>query len=335
MSSSLSSPPSSWASLVSRLSSRTVSRPFAVLLMVVVGLLWATAGVLTRQVQHATGVEITFWRSLLTAVSMILLLTAWRGLGFWRRIRWKDPLLWLSGLCWAVMFTAFMMAISFTTVANVLIVTALGPVFTALSSRLFLGYRLPVRTWLAIVAAVLGVAYMYATKFNLEKQQEMLGIGIAVMVPMASSVQFLLMHREKQRTHRLQTQAISKGLEGAHEQERDMLPTLLIGALLSAAFCLPFVLPFQASAQDMVWLCTLGMFQLAIPCSLLMVASRALHAPEISLLSQLETIFGILLSWWGAGEVPDSAVWIGGGVVLGALATNELLGWKKHRKSLS
>jgi drug/metabolite transporter (DMT)-like permease len=332
MSSSLSPPPFSWGSLVSRLSSETVSRPFGVLLMVVVTLLWATAGVLTRQVRQASGVEITFWRSLLTAVSMIMLLTAWRGLGSWRRIRWMDPLLWLSGLCWAIMFTAFMMAISFTTVANVLIMTALGPVFTALSSRLFLGYRLPMRTWMAIVAAVLGVAYMYATKFNLERRQEMLGVSIALMVPISASVQFLLMHREKQRAHRVRIQAAAEGMETVREQGRDMLPALLIGALLSAAFCLPFVLPFQASARDMVWLSMLGMFQLAIPCSLLMVASHALHAPEVSLLAQLETIFGILLAWWGAGEVPDSAVWIGGGVVLGALATNELLGWKKYRK---
>ena len=34
---------------------------------------------------------------------------------------------WLSACCWCVMFTAFMVAITLTTVANVLITLALGP----------------------------------------------------------------------------------------------------------------------------------------------------------------------------------------------------------------
>ncbi|MDO5653319.1 MAG: DMT family transporter [Brachymonas sp.] len=296
--------------------------------MVVVTLLWATAGVLTRQVQHAQGVEVTFWRSVLTAVSMVLILTVWRGPGYWRRVPWADTTVWLSGLLWGIMYTSFMMAISFTTVANVLIMTALNPMFTALASRIFLKHRLPMRTWVAIAVAVLGIAYMYATKLNFGQGREMVGIALALLVPVSASMQFLLMHREKQRAQRLREQALQDG-SGHVQQGRDMLPAVLMGAVLSAAFCLPFV-PFQASAGDMVWLSLLGMFQLAIPCSLLVVASRVLHAPEVSLLGQLETIFGILFAWWGAGEVPGMPVFIGGGMVLGALAINELLGWKEH-----
>ena len=39
--------------------------------------------------------------------------------------------LWLSGLCWSVMFTAFMVALTLTSVANVLVTMAVGPFFTA------------------------------------------------------------------------------------------------------------------------------------------------------------------------------------------------------------
>ena len=309
--------------------------------MVMVTALWATAGVLARRIQYAQGVEVTFWRSVLTASSMVLILSLWRGTGFWRHVDWRDRALWSSALCWSVMFTAFMMAMSFTTVANVLIMVALGPVFTALSSRIFLKHRLPLRTWCAIVLAVAGIVYMYAAQFRVAHQRELLGLGIALLVPVAASFQWVLMHREKQRARNALNARNTLNAPSAKNaqnttqtapaaENRDMLPAIIIGAVLSALYCLPFAMPPQASVADMGWLAVLGMFQLAIPCSLLVVVSRALHAPELSLLALLETLFGILFTWWGAGEVPSSSVIIGGSVVIGALAINELLGWRQR-----
>ena len=112
-----------------------------------------------------------------------------------------------------------------------------------------------------------------------------------------------------------------------------MLPAIIIGAILSALYCLPFVWPPQASAADMGWLAVLGTFQLALPCALIVIVSRALPAPELALLGLLETIFGILFTWWGAGEVPSSSVIIGGSIVIGALALNELLGARQRNVS--
>jgi drug/metabolite transporter (DMT)-like permease len=46
----------------------------------------------------------------------------------------------------------------------------------------------------------------------------------------------------------------------------------------------------------------------------------------MALLALLEIIFGILLAWVGAGEVPDASVLAGGTLVIAALAANELMG---------
>jgi drug/metabolite transporter (DMT)-like permease len=48
-----------------------------------------------------------------------------------------------------------------------------------------------------------------------------------------------------------------------------------------------------------------------------------LPAPEIALLALLEVIFGVLLAWLGAGEVPADSTLAGGALVLAALAANE------------
>ena len=74
----------------------------------------------------------------------------------------------------------------------------------------------------------------------------------------------------------------------------------------------------------------LGLGQLAIPCVLSVICARVLKAPEISLLQLLEVIFGILLAWLGAHEVPTNSVLIGGAVVISALVVNELIGWKNR-----
>ncbi len=60
----------------------------------------------------------------------------------------------------------------------------------------------------------------------------------------------------------------------------------------------------------------------------LVVASRALLAPEIALLGLLEVVLGPLWAWLGAGETPAAATLIGGSLVLAALAGNELAAMK-------
>jgi drug/metabolite transporter (DMT)-like permease len=59
-------------------------------------------------------------------------------------------------------------------------------------------------------------------------------------------------------------------------------------------------------------------------------AARTLSAPEVALLALLEVLFGVAWAWMGAGEEPSSAVIVGGALVLGALAGNELIAlWRR------
>ena len=60
------------------------------------------------------------------------------------------------------MFTAFMVALTLTNVANVLVTMALGAAAHRAGGALRLGHRLPARTWAAIVVAGVGIAWMYA-----------------------------------------------------------------------------------------------------------------------------------------------------------------------------
>ena len=91
-----------------------------------------------------------------------------------------------------------------------------------------------------------------------------------------------------------------------------------------------WISPTRATAEVLPGLFPRIRSQLAIPCALAVVCARVLQAPEIALLALLEVIFGILLAWLGAGEVPGQPVLAGGALVIGALVLNEWLGWRQR-----
>lgn len=283
----------------------------AVLLMIACTLMWSIAGVVTRQLDAARSFEVTFWRSLFNAAALLLALLAMRGSALWSDIRRGGIALWFSALCWAVMYTNFMLALTLTTVATVLITMAISPLVTALFSRAFLRYRLPARTWSAIGLAGIGIAWMFGRQ-AIAGGASMTGALVALGVPLAAAANWTLLQ------HLHQRHAADPSIE-----EPQMLPAVLLGAAMSAAITLPLALPFSATAHDLGWLALLGVVQLAIPCLIVVRLSRVLAAPEISLLGLLEVIFGVLLVWVGAGEAPGSDALAGGALVLAALVGNE------------
>lgn len=282
----------------------------AVWLMVLAATMWSIAGVVTRQLEATRSFELTFWRSAFNALALVLLLSGLRGPRvLWAALQGGGRALWLSGLCWCVMFTAFMVALSLTTVANVLVTMSVGPLFTALLARAVLGHRLALRTWVAIALAGVGIGWMYGHGYSAGDSRHLLGTVVALAVPVAAAVNWTLLQH----------------LRGQAGGGADMLPAVLLGALLSALITLPLAWPLQASAHDLRLLALLGVVQLAVPCLLAVAAARVLPGPELALLSLLEVLLGVLWAWLGGGEAPTAAVLTGGALVLFALAGNEAL----------
>jgi drug/metabolite transporter (DMT)-like permease len=280
--------------------------------MVANAAMWSIAGVVTRQLDAAHGFEVTFWRSVFTVLSLLVLLPLMQGRAVFAHMLRAGRLLWLSGLCWSVMFTAFMMALTLTTVANVLITLSIGPLLTAVVARWTLKHPIANRTWLAIAVAGAGIAWMFADQLG---QEGLAGSLVALAVPFAAAGNWTLVQHASQRGLQL-----------------DLVPAVMVGAFLSALYTLPMAWPLTASSHDLQLLALLGLVQLAIPCVLAVFCARVLQAPEVSLLALLEVIFGIALAWWGANEVPQPQVFQGGLLVLLALVANEWLGWRQRQQ---
>ncbi len=290
-----------------------LSHKQAVMLMIACTMMWSIAGVVTRHLEQAKSFEVTFWRSFFTLVSLLIILPLIHGKSLLSKFKQGGWYLWVSGVCWSIMFTAFMTALTMTSVANVLITLSLGPMLTALFARLFIGHKLPLRTIASIVVAGLGIAYMYAAQIDLSDMRQLAGMLVALGVPIAAAVNWTLVQHSQAQGH-----------------DVDLVPAVMVGAFISSLITLPLSMPFQATGNDVAWLAMLGLVQLAIPCALAVVCARYLKAPEVSLLALLEIIFGIALAWVGANEKPGLPVLLGGGLVLGALAFNEWLGMRER-----
>jgi drug/metabolite transporter (DMT)-like permease len=276
-----------------------MTRSTGVALMVAAPVLWSSAGVVTRHIQAAGPAEQVFWRSGF-AFLFILVVLLFQRTSPWKAVRAAGVPGLVSGLMWAIMFTAFLFALSMTTTANALVVMSLSPLLTALFASLFLKDPVPVRTWLAAAAAGVGIALMFAS--SLEKH--FLGMAIAFVIPVAAAINVVVLR--------------------ASAAKLDLVPAVMLGGALSCLIALPFALPFTATERDLALLAFLGVTQLGLPCMLLVLASRALLAPEIALLGLLEVVLGPLWAWLGAGEEPARHTLTGGAVVLAALAGNEL-----------
>jgi drug/metabolite transporter (DMT)-like permease len=275
-----------------------MTRGRAVALMLLIPVLWSSAGVVTRHVERAEPFEQVFWRSLFACLFAGLILVFKKNNLFSALLSAGLPGL-LSGAMWAVMFTAFIFALSLTTTANTLVVMSVSPLLTAVLARLVLSDPVPTRTWIAAGAAVVGIAWM----FSADLSTHVAGMMIASLIPMAAAVNVVTLRASAARL--------------------DLIPAVMLGGALSCLIALPFALPFSASGRDVVLLALLGVFQLGLPCVLLVVVSRYLPAPEIALLGLLEVVLGPLWAWLGAGEAPAQATLAGGAVVLIALAANE------------
>ncbi|MDT7834735.1 DMT family transporter [Aquabacterium sp. OR-4] len=300
----------------------TLNHSRAVALMLLITLMWSIAGVVSRHFEAARGFEVTFWRSAFNVLALVVVLGALRGRALWRDLRHGGWPLWASGLCWMVMYTNFMLAITMTTVATVLITMSIAPLLTALFSRVFLRHAMPLRTWLAIAVAGAGIAWMFGSQALAQNAGggSMAGALVALGVPIAGASNFTLLQWLHQR------HAADPAVA-----EPEMLPAVLIGALLSALLTLPMALPFQATGHDLSLLAMLGLVQLAIPCLLVVRVAKVLPAPEISLLGLLEVIFGVLWAWLGAGEAPGATALQGGALVIGALLANEAVALRGRR----
>ncbi len=278
------------------------THPYALGVALVAGgaVCWSFGGLVVRTLE-ASAWEIVFWRSAFMAVVVGSYLAIWRRRTALYALRHAPGIMLLSGLCLSGSFIVFILAVKQTTVANVLVVTASAPLMAALMARVIL--REPVRwnTWLAMVAALAGVGLMVNDSLSTH--------GLAGSLLSACCAACFATNMVVLRTR----------------PDVDMMPTVVLGGVMSAAITLPLAWPFPAPLHEVPWLAFLGVVQLGLGLVLFTIGLRYLPAAQASLVALLETVLGPLWVWIAISETPSAGGLLGGAIVLAALVVNILV----------
>jgi drug/metabolite transporter (DMT)-like permease len=272
-------------------------------------LCWASAGVLVRNMEVHDGWKITFWRSLFMTLFLLGVISFQHGRRLPERMRamgWPGI---VTGLLFALMFISFILALSTTTVANTLVLGSVSPFVAALFGRLFLLEAVLPRTWIAMIAALAGIVVMF---FDSISGGVWTGNLIALCIPIAFATSVVILRKSR--------------------AEVDMIPSIFLAGIFSMILTLPFAMPLSVSPGDLGLLATMGVVQLGLGLMLFMLAVPHLSSAEITLLSVLEIIFGVVSTWMLVGERPANATLLGGGIVIGALVANQIAGLRQARR---
>ena len=280
-----------------------------VLLVVLAGLLWSFMGLAVRHIETAGTWAILFWRAA-GMVPVLLAFIAWRSGGHpLERLRRVGVagVLGAFGLVFA--FAGAIYALQATTVANAVFLFAASPFMAALLGWIIL--REPVRpaTWAAI--AVAGVGMFVMVRDGLAGGET--AGNLAALLSAFGFAAFTLTLR--------------------WGKLEDMMPAVVLGGLFSMAVAV-VVLGVRAEVlavpvKDIVISAAMGAGMLATGMALYTLGSRVVPAADLTLLSMVEVLLAPVWVWLVLGETASAGTFLGGGILLVAIAGNALSGLRR------
>lgn len=280
-------------------------------LVLLSGVFLATAGIFVRAMESAGDWEIVFYRSLATAVFLLLVLGVRDGgrlITSFRAAGWAPV---VAGFFISIAFLCFILSMTRTTVANTLFLLSAAPLLAAFLGWVVLRESVRRATWIAMLAAMVGVGLMVANGLAG-------GAPLGDLLALGAAVGFACFTVTLRRT-----------------PEADMLPAVFYGSLFAMLWTGPTAFVFGQglgiSTHDLLLCVGLGVVQMGFGLIAFIVGARHLSAAEATLLSLSEVVLGPLLVWWFFAEVPASLTLVGGAIVLTALAGNALSGARRKR----
>lgn len=261
------------------------------MLVAFAALLWSTAGVYVRLLPYDVWTLLT-WRSGFAGLSLSLFFLVRHGRGAVAAIRAIGrpglvaiPLATISMSC-------FVVALAFTTVANVMVIYATVPFVAAAIAWLWTGERATPRTLLASAIALVGVLVMAAAPAG---ARDMAGNALALLMTVAFGAQLVMARRYP-------------GL--------DMMPVNAIAALVCTLVYWPLSNMMLPPPADLALLAVFGVTTTAMAYMLFLIGGRHIPSGEAGLVGLLDVVLGPVWVWLLFDERPARSALLGGGIVL-------------------
>ncbi len=220
--------------------------------------------------------------------------------------------LWALGaaLLQSLGLVMFVVALEYTSAANVLIFFATTPLLAAVMAWGVLGERVGPVTWAAIAVVLAGIVVIASGSLG---SVHLFGDFLALLDAIAIAGFYVIIRRHK---------------------DVDLVPAMGLGLLFAAVLTLPFFDFSDIRPIQWLWIALGGGIVVPLALILLTLGPRYLAAPEVAMLGLLETVIGPFWVWLVLREEPGIRSLIGGAIIVAALLIHAIVRLRSVRRSL-
>jgi drug/metabolite transporter (DMT)-like permease len=258
-------------------------------IMILTSVLWSSGGILIKLV-NVGPLAVSGLRSLIAAAIIFIYLK-------------KPKFTWslyqvLGAVAYASMAITFVAATRLTTSANAVLLQYTAPIYVAILGGVILKEKVALKDWITIAVTLIGVGLFFVDSFGFGG---LMGNVLAIISGFCFAL-FIVCSRQ--------------------QKEGSPMETILLGNIVTAVACMPFVVSADYDMTSIVGIISLGIIQFGIPYVLYGIAIKHIRALDAVMIAVIEPILNpvwVLIFW---GEKPGSWAILGGIIVLAAVTYN-------------
>ena len=213
----------------------------------------------------------------------------------------------LGGFVLSFSFVAFVVAMSNTTVANVVFIISTQTMFLAIFGYFYLKEKVSLIGLISILLAMSGIIIMVGDSIS---GGSLFGNIVALAIPINFAILVMIIRKNT---------------------KFDMVPAIFYSGIFSLIYGFFLAESFEFTKHDLWMGFLLGVPQLAVSFICITIGSRTVESATVGILMLMETLCAPLWVWLFLNEIPPISVFIGGAVIISAIILKSFD--KKHSKT--
>ena len=259
------------------------------------GFCLSRGGLIVRSFNEASVWQILLLRSFFFVIALLIFLILTYKKNAFKIIKNAGLPAVAGGFFLSLSFVAFVIAMTNTTVANVVFIISTQTIFLAIAGYFVLKEKVSLIAFTSIILAMTGIGFMFGGSLS---DDSFFGSIVALAIPINFSILVMIIRKHP---------------------NLDMVPAIFFSGIFSCIYGLIFSESFDISNHDILMGFILGVPQLAFGFICITIGSKTTRATTIGLLMLTETIFAPIWVWIFLNEIPPSSVLIGGFIIVTAI----------------
>ena len=264
-------------------------------------------GFIIRSFEEASIWQILFLRSFFFLLALIAFLFVTYKKNTFNIIKESGLPGLLGGFVLSFSFVAFVVAMSNTTVANVVFIISTQTMFLAIFGYFYLKEKVSLIGLISILLAISGIIIMVGVSIS---GGSLFGNIVALAIPINFAILVMIIRKNT---------------------KVDMVPAIFYSGIFSLIYGFFLAESFEFTKHDLWMGFLLGVPQLAVSFICITIGSRTVESATVGILMLMETLCAPLWVWLFLNEIPPISVFIGGAVIISAIILKSFD--KKHSKT--